>query len=764
MTIIADNTTVAQSALDSPHHMGVAPHTKDEPLSAPAPDARQAMAFLRAWNPDGTWTLAAIPPEGGAPIIANFDPTNEANAVAWIERHQGERNLYFSVNETVKGLNKKAEKTDIARAIGLHVDIDPRVGENLDDEHRRIHARLDAFTPAPTAVLFSGGGYQAFWKFPAPLDINGEQARWEPVERINRALELEFEADSCHNIDRLMRLPGTVNVPSARKRAKGRTTRVATLHFCDAGQTITPADFEALCNRHGVTTIHAPSPASAADRLTAIPAHVDLSPLPPWARSLIKAGVCEGRSYASRSEAVLAISCEMVRCKFDDGQIAAILLDPDNAISAHVLEKGRSAGSYALRQAARARVLVEEEFEANEKKVPYAKSARNIRIAITKLRVEVALNEFDGRYEVRGLAGFGPQLDDGAMDRLWLAIDERFKFRPDRQLFETVVRDEARANRHHPVREFLDGLTWDGQPRVERWLIDYLGADDTPLNRAIGSMMLVGAVRRVREPGVKFDEMVVLEGAQGAGKSSALNLLAMDDAWFADDLPLDGDSKRVIEAIEGKWIVEASELSSLNRASNEHLKALLSRSHDRARRPYERMAVDIPRQCIFVGTTNADTYLRDTTGNRRFLPVRVGSIDLEGLKRDRAQLWAEAARIEAAGEQVGVPRALWEDAATQQFNRLIEDPYYERLSEVLGSALGKLSAEDAWAILDIPPGRRTQQDGRRMGDALRRLGFKRTKLRFGARSPQYAYVRGEGASLPRLWPQQQLDETGGTPF
>lgn len=184
----------------------------------------------------------------------------------------------------------------------------------------------------------------------------------------------------------------------------------------------------------------------------------------------------------------------------------------------------------------------------------------------------------------------------------------------------------------------------------------YAGADDTPLNRAIGFMMLVGAVRRVRQPGIKFDEMVVLEGAQGIGKSSALRLLAMHDAWFADELPLDADSKRLIEAIEGKWIVEASELSSLNRAGTEHFKALTSRPHDRARRPYERMAVDVKRQCIFVGTTNSDAYLRDTTGNRRFLPVKVGIIELEGLKRDREQLWSEAAHLEAAGAHIGLPQ------------------------------------------------------------------------------------------------------------
>ena len=198
----------------------------------------------------------------------------------------------------------------------------------------------------------------------------------------------------------------------------------------------------------------------------------------------------------------------------------------------------------------------------------------------------------------------------------------------------------ARDIRIHPVRAYLQSLIWDGTPRLERWTSRYLGAAPTDLTHAMGGLWLISAVARIFRPGVKADHMLILEGEQGARKSTALKILAGEE-WFTDELP-DLGSKDAAIHMQGVWIVEIAELDAIGRAEVSRIKAFLTRTTDRFRPPYGRHTVEIKRQCVFAGTVNPDTYLRDETGNRRFWPIRCGNIDVEGLARDRDQLWAEA--------------------------------------------------------------------------------------------------------------------------
>ncbi len=198
----------------------------------------------------------------------------------------------------------------------------------------------------------------------------------------------------------------------------------------------------------------------------------------------------------------------------------------------------------------------------------------------------------------------------------------------------------ARNIRIHPVRDYLTGLAWDGTPRLDTWTVTHLGAEDTPLHRAMGAMWMISAVARIMRPGVKADHMLILEGPQGIKKSTALKVLASDD-WFTDELAELG-SKDAAQQMRGVWIIEMAELDAIGRAEVSRIKAFLTRTTDRYRPPYERYLVTVPRQCVFAGSVNPDTYLRDETGNRRFWPIRCGDIDLDGLRRDRDQLWAEA--------------------------------------------------------------------------------------------------------------------------
>ena len=199
----------------------------------------------------------------------------------------------------------------------------------------------------------------------------------------------------------------------------------------------------------------------------------------------------------------------------------------------------------------------------------------------------------------------------------------------------------AREIRVHPVRDYLTSLRWDGVPRLEQWVITYLGAEDTILNRAIAARWMISGVARIMQPGAKVDHMLILEGPQGGKKSSAIKTLAGAE-WFTDELAEIG-SKDAAQQMRGIWIVEFAELDAISRAEVSRIKAFLTRTTDRYRPPYERYIITVPRQCIFAGSVNPETYLRDETGNRRFWPVRCGHIDIAALSRDRDQLWAEAA-------------------------------------------------------------------------------------------------------------------------
>jgi hypothetical protein len=200
----------------------------------------------------------------------------------------------------------------------------------------------------------------------------------------------------------------------------------------------------------------------------------------------------------------------------------------------------------------------------------------------------------------------------------------------------------ARQNSFHPVREYLERQEWDGRSRVEGLFVEYLGAQDTPYTREIARLTLIAAVCRVFEPGHKFDFAVIIEGLQGRGKSTFVAMLARK--WFAE---LDGDfgnTKQMIEIMQGAWILEIPELSGFNRTDVRNIKAFISRTKDKARLAYDRRARVFPRQSIFFGSTNDRKYLADPTGGRRFWPIscRVEMINFARLRDNVDQIWAEA--------------------------------------------------------------------------------------------------------------------------
>ena len=215
---------------------------------------------------------------------------------------------------------------------------------------------------------------------------------------------------------------------------------------------------------------------------------------------------------------------------------------------------------------------------------------------------------------------------------------------------EEAIHIVANRNSFHPIRDYLNGLQWDGKERVRYALHHFLGADVSDYTYEILKFFMIGAVSRVFHPGIKFDYILCLVGSQGAGKSTFCRFLAVMDDWFTDDLK-DLESGKVYEKMQGHWIIELSEMLATNNAkSNEAVKSFLSRQKETYRTPYEKYPKDRARQCVFAGTTNKITFLpNDRTGNRRFLPVRckedeaeVFILDDEQESRDYiVQMWAE---------------------------------------------------------------------------------------------------------------------------
>jgi predicted P-loop ATPase len=303
------------------------------------------------------------------------------------------------------------------------------------------------------------------------------------------------------------------------------------------------------------------------------------------------------------------------------------------------------------------------------------------------------------------------------------------------QAVQTVAQDR----RFHPVREYLDSLKWDGITRIDGCLSLYLGAERTEYTAAVGARWLISGVARIYRPGVKVDCCLILEGPQGSKKSTALKTIAGE--WFTDEIS-DLGSKDAAMQTRGVWVIELAELDSLSRGEVGAIKAFMSRGTDRFRPPYGKRLLESPRQCIFAGSVNHSTYLRDETGGRRFWPVACTDIQIEDLARDRDQLWAEAVQQYRAG----VP--WWLDthelnraAESEQRDRYEGDPWDELIAawveqpserrDATGHPLESFTSDrDSVTVADVLThciGKRqdqwTQADKNRVGRCLRVSGF-----------------------------------------
>lgn len=328
--------------------------------------------------------------------------------------------------------------------------------------------------------------------------------------------------------------------------------------------------------------------------------------------------------------------------------------------------------------------------------------------------------------------------------RVWMA--ERYRFTPKTGDVDEAVMLVAQSSRFHPVREYLEAVMWDERPRVDTWLSRYLGATDSEYTRAVGRYWLIAAVARVMRPPVKADCVLILEGLQGLGKSTALEILG--GKWFSDTHFALGE-KDGYQQMSGLWICELAELDSFNKAESTRAKQFFGSKEDRYRPPYGRRTETFARQCVFAGSTNQDSYLKDATGNRRYWPITCSALEDAALRSDRDQLWAEAMHLYLQGARWWPGDDEKHLFADEQEKRFASDAWEDVLKEYLTASTAKFYtvAEVAHDALGLQHHQLKPPEEQRIGRVMGRLGWKRARprqLRDGIHLRLWGYERPPG--------------------
>lgn len=365
---------------------------------------------------------------------------------------------------------------------------------------------------------------------------------------------------------------------------------------------------------------------------------------------------------------------------------------------------------------------------------PHLQNAYAILRNDARWKDKIAFNIFSNDIEAIGDLPFtggkiGSWSDDyDSRASVWLS--DRCGLRLNTKTVKEAIHMVAKDNPIHPVREYLNGLDWDGEERLSYWLSDYAGVIATKFSNEIAKRWMISAVARIlSEIAVKVDTAIILEGVQGLKKSSLLKVLG--GKWFMDT-PFDIGSKDGYMVIQGKWIIEMAELDSMSKSTASRSKAFFSAAEDTYRAPYSSRVDTYPRQCVFAGTVNHSEYLDDETGNRRTWPVECLKIDIEGLTKVRDQLWAEAVHYYRDGEQWWITdEEINKEAVGEQDSRQKYDVWETFISAYL---IGKTEVriEDLLCnAVNISKDKIEPRDQMRVGKCMTKLGWKKYRVRDG---------------------------------
>lgn len=448
---------------------------------------------------------------------------------------------------------------------------------------------------------------------------------------------------------------------------------------------------------------------------------------------------CEHETRSAYKNAQNAGGSRGIAADFDDvSAFAASLARAPEAVQAAPVERGALLVWPAVRKSEDGKVSV------------VMKAIENAEAHLRWTGTTVWFDEFSGKTMVRSpYFKLDGEMSDAAFNTIRLDAFKRGLMPPKDHYFDVIMELGQQAKRH-PVREYLASLKWDGVGRAASLFTGYTGARDTLLTRAAAQLLLVAAVRRVKQPGCKFDYMVVLEGPQASGKSSFVRILGA--GWHGENFSLGLAAREIIEQTRGKWLVEVPELTGMNTThGQEHVKALLTRTVDEARAAYARFPSSVPRQWVPVASTNSAQYLTDPTGNRRFLPVEASKVDFAALERDRDQLWAEAVVLEKTWGPLVLPAEAAAEHTGAQKTREVIDPVREVLEPLFsGYTSGWVAADEVRRQAGFDLGRLPNNiDANRIKACMTAMGFEHRRQRVGNRQP-YVWVKFEPgvATLP----------------
>jgi virulence-associated protein E len=740
-------------------------------------------AFVQAYQEAWIEIAYGNPATGGAVDEAqNISVFKLKEAVEFAEaRNKAGWNLYVApaLRQGKQPSDGRANDGSVLTSDYAWVEFDG-AGDDL-----RIEAILKANNLTPAIIVTTGlvPHRRAHLYFKLDGVVTPEQ-----LKAANTSLCKLLGSDAVQNASRLMRLAGTINYPSPKKRERGYVEELTTLknfpnapaYKMDTLIGLTPQSAVAKVSENKVVSRsidwakvdeHAgwlkcvedlPQDFNAKGKV--IVAHTgnikDLN-------FDLEYGGAVMKPYSSWSEVGHALAAMFKHDgRYTAEQIAAALMC-DLPCNQHVTKQPNEA---ARRRAVERSILrshepakpklqrPEGEPDWRERKINGSPipSMHNARLAITALGIECSRDTFHNktlfgyrddqvRHELQSIVG---EVSDDGIIALRQLMSDRFGFDMEDKATRDAVKSLAREHCFDPVCDLIDKAEaeWDGIKRLDRMAADYFNCEDTPLNSAFMRKMMIALVKRAREPGCKFDTIVVLESKEGFNKSTAWRVLAGAEN-FSDERIIGSQAKEVQEQLAEIWIHENADLAGLKKTEVESVKAYASRMVDIARPAFGHFVLKQPRHSIEVGTTNSDEYLQSQTGNRRFWPLTVTkAIDIEKLQHDRLQLIGEAAKYQSDGESVVLDEVLWADAGIEQEQRRIKDPWEDVLGDLPewisdgygGSERLEIIHQDSPRevvsaavlveyVLKIPVAQQTTATAMRLSNVMKQLGWHRDK-------------------------------------
>jgi len=507
-----------------------------------AADTSRAVEFLSNWKPEGPWPLCAFH-EDGSSAFATFGPRSTKGLTKWLKAQTlSERNIYFHVNSVNTPKNGKAQKGQVVSIDWLHVDVDPKKGQDLRSEQERILAQLQnpEILPKPTVIIFSGGGYQSFWKLAEPLPVNGDLAKIEDAEQYNVQISRLLQADACHNADRIMRLPGTINWPNQKKRDRGQKPVRADVVLADWDTVYPIAEFMKAPERSSGHLSGSPNQVKVevSGNVPRLPSNAlsedkQFNGVDDRAKVAIVQGHDPDQPLTgdnSRSEWLWYVVCELVRAGVDDDTVYSIITDPDFGISEHVKAQGNAAAQHrcAMRSIQRAKEFAINPWlaEINSEYATIESLGGRFRIACerysnAKERYEVEFHLPDGFLKTWGnkfIEGFKYDKTGKVCGTIEIPVGKWWLAHPNRREYREVT-----FYPNHDIKGAMNlwrGFSCDAVPGNCQLYLDHIKKVMCKGNQLYYDYLIGWMANAVQNPHLPGQVAIVMRGGQGTGKGT----------------------------------------------------------------------------------------------------------------------------------------------------------------------------------------------------------------------------------------------------